>query len=163
MTTNAAADTLTVELRDAEAHLDTAKAAHRAVPARFPLGQVTPGQQVLDVRTKLITHAIRIAAFNTATALAQPWASTPVTPARTTEPTPWFADLTGNGDIDPGNGDIDPGNGVLTVRLDPCPRVALSPLSRNCVSTSLPPRLPISWVCVAWMSLSMSNRPPRRP
>jgi len=34
------------------------------VPARLPLGQVSPGQQLLDVQTKVITHAIRIAAFH---------------------------------------------------------------------------------------------------
>jgi hypothetical protein len=30
----------------------------------LPLGQVSPGQQLLDVQTKVITHAIRIAAFH---------------------------------------------------------------------------------------------------
>src|ERR1035437_8081420 len=69
--TNADHDRLTTDLRDAEAAQDTAQHAHRAVPARRPLGQVTPGQQVLDIQTKLISHAIRIAAFNTATALAR--------------------------------------------------------------------------------------------
>src|ERR1019366_3515325 len=58
-------------LRDAEADLDTAQETHRVIPARLPLGQVAPGQQVLDIQTKLITHAIRIAAFNTATTLAR--------------------------------------------------------------------------------------------
>ena len=32
---------------------------------------VNPGQQVLDVETKLLTHALRIAAFNTITGLAR--------------------------------------------------------------------------------------------
>ena len=64
-------DDLTAELRAADAALDGAQEAHRAVPARLPLAQVNPNQQVLDVQTKLITHAIRIAAFNTATALAR--------------------------------------------------------------------------------------------
>ena len=69
--TNAAHDRLTADLHDAQSNLNTAQGAHRAVPGRLPLGQVNPGQQVLDVQTKLITHAIRIAAFNTATALAR--------------------------------------------------------------------------------------------
>src|SRR5665647_2437904 len=69
--TNADHDRLTADLRAAESNLDTAQGAHQAVPARLPLGQVNPGQQVLDVQTKLISHAIRIAAFNTATALAR--------------------------------------------------------------------------------------------
>jgi hypothetical protein len=42
--------------------------AHSQVPARLPLVPVNPGQQVLDLPTKLPTHAIGIAAFNTATA-----------------------------------------------------------------------------------------------
>src|SRR5665647_845384 len=69
--TNADHDRLTTDLRDAEAALDTAQHAHRAAAARLPLAQVNPGQQVLDIQTKLISHAIRIAAFNTATALAR--------------------------------------------------------------------------------------------
>ena len=56
--TNADHDALTADLRAARADLDTAQAAHRGVPARLPLAQVNPGQQVLDVQTKLITHAI---------------------------------------------------------------------------------------------------------
>ena len=32
---------------------------------------MNPGQQILDVETKLLTHAIRIAAFNTITTLAR--------------------------------------------------------------------------------------------
>lgn len=69
--TNTDHDTLTADLRAARADLDAAQAAHRAVPARLPLGQVNPGQQVLDIQTKLISHGIRIAAFNTATTLAR--------------------------------------------------------------------------------------------
>src|SRR5680860_1392317 len=40
--TNADHDELTADLRDAEAALDTAQAAHRGVPARLPLAQVNP-------------------------------------------------------------------------------------------------------------------------
>jgi hypothetical protein len=69
--TNAEHDRLTADLRAAQSFLDTAQHAYRAIPARLPLGQVNPGQQVLDIQTKLITHAIRITAFNTATALAR--------------------------------------------------------------------------------------------
>jgi hypothetical protein len=69
--TNTDHDRLTADLRAAESDLDTAQAVHRAIPARLPLAQVNPGQQVLDIQTKLISHAIRIAAFNTATALAR--------------------------------------------------------------------------------------------
>src|SRR5664279_2422122 len=64
--TNTDHDKLTADLRAAESNLDTAQHEHRTIPARLPLGQVNPGQQVLDIQTKLITHAIRIAAFTTA-------------------------------------------------------------------------------------------------
>jgi len=113
--TNAAHDGLTADLRDAEADLNTAQAAHRAVPARLPLGQVNPGQQVLDVQTKLITHAIRIAAFNTATALARAIrVHTGYARANDEAHALVRQALTGSGDIDPGDG-------VLTVRFDPLP------------------------------------------
>jgi hypothetical protein len=113
--TNTDHDRLTTDLRDAEAALDTAQATHRAVPARLPLAQVNPGQQVLDIQTKLITHAIRIAAFNTATALARD-VRVHTSYARANHEAHALVRqaLTGSGDIDPGNG-------TLTVRLDPLP------------------------------------------
>jgi hypothetical protein len=113
--TNQDHDSITADLRQAEADLDGAQAAHRAVPTRLPLAQVNPGQQVLDTQTKLLTHAIRMAAFNTATALARA-----------------IRVYTGYARADDeahnlvrqvltGSGDIDPSDGVLTVRLDPLP------------------------------------------
>ena len=113
--TNTDHDKLTAGLRAAEADLDTAQGAHRAVPARLPLGQVNPGQQVLDIQTKLISHAIRIAAFNTATALARDIrVHTGYARANHEAHALIRQALTGSGDIDPGNG-------TLTVRLDPLP------------------------------------------
>ena len=113
--TNTDHDTLTADLRDAEATLDTAQGAHRAVPARLPLGEVNPGQQVLDIQTKLITHAIRMAAFNTATALARDIrVHTGYARANHEGHTLVRQALTGSGDIDPGDS-------VLTIRLDPLP------------------------------------------
>jgi transposase len=113
--TNADHNRLTADLRDAEAPLDTAQATHRAVPARLPLAQVNPGQQVLDIQTKLISHAIRIAAFNTATALARAIrVHTGYARANQEAHTLARQALTGSGDIDPHDG-------VLTVRLDPLP------------------------------------------
>ena len=113
--TNQVHDAITADLRQAEADLDGAQAAHRAVPTRLPLAKVNPGQQVLDTQTKLLTHAIRMAAFNTATALARA-----------------IRVYTGYARADDeahnlvrqaltGSGDIDPSDGVLTVRLDPLP------------------------------------------
>ena len=113
--TNADHDTLTADLRGAEADLDTAQATHRDVPARMPLAQINPGQQVLDVQTKLITHAIRIAAFNTATTLARAVrVHTGYARANHEAHTLVRQALTGSGDIDPSDG-------TLTVRLDPLP------------------------------------------
>ena len=81
----------------------------------MPLGQVNPGQQVLDVQTKLITHAIRIAAFNTATALARAIrVHTGYARANHEAHALVRQALTGSGDIDPGDG-------TLTIRLDPLP------------------------------------------
>jgi len=113
--TNAAHDGLTADLRHAEVDLDGAQAAHRAVPARLPLSQVNPGQQVLDTQTKLLTHAIRMAAFNTITALARGVrVYTGYARANDEAHNLVRQALTGSGDIDPGDG-------VLTVRLDPLP------------------------------------------
>jgi transposase len=113
--TNTAHDKLTADLRAAETFLDAAQAAHRAIPARLPLAQVNPGQQVLDVQTKLISHAIRIAAFNTATALARAIrVHTGYARANHEAHALIRQALTGSGDIDPRDG-------TLTIRLDPLP------------------------------------------
>jgi hypothetical protein len=69
--TNEAHNTITAPLRTAETALEDAKTAHRAVPVRIRLGDIAPGQLVLDTETKLLTHAVKTAAFNTATALAR--------------------------------------------------------------------------------------------
>jgi hypothetical protein len=113
--TNADHDALTADLRAAESDLNGAQETHRQVQARLPLAQVNPGQQVLDVQTKLITHAIRIAAFNTATALARAIrVHTGYARAGDEAHALVRQALTGSGDIDPGDG-------VLTVHLDPLP------------------------------------------
>ena len=56
---------INTDVHTAEKALDAALAAHAAIPARLPLSDVNPGQQFLDTETKLIHHAIRIAAYNT--------------------------------------------------------------------------------------------------
>jgi len=63
-------NTINADAHTAQATLDAALAAHQAIPARLPLSQVNPGQMVLDTETKLIHHAIRIAAYNTMRFLA---------------------------------------------------------------------------------------------
>jgi hypothetical protein len=56
--TNAMINTITADVQTDEKKLDAALAAHKAIPARLPLAQVHPGQQVLATETKLIHHAI---------------------------------------------------------------------------------------------------------
>ena len=53
------------------AGLQAAQDAAAAVPARIRLGQIAPDMVRLDTETKQITHAIRMAAYNTETALAR--------------------------------------------------------------------------------------------
>ena len=114
--TNTEHDRITADLRAAETALRHAQAAHRELPARLPLAQVNPGQQALDTDTKLITHAIRIAAFNTATALARDLrVHTGYARAHHEAHTLIRHALTGSGDLDPTTPD------VLTVALDPMP------------------------------------------
>jgi hypothetical protein len=125
--TNQAHDALTADLRQAERVLDAAQAAHKAIPARLPLAGVSPGQQVLDTQTKLITHAIRMTAFNIDTALARA-----------------VRVYTGYARADDeahnlirqaltSSGDIHPAGGFLTVRLDPLPtRRATTAIAELC-------------------------------
>jgi hypothetical protein len=91
-------------------------------PEPWPLGEINPGQQVLDIQTKLITHAIRIAAFNTATTLA-----------RAVRVHTSYARASHEAHALTGSGDIDPHDGVLTVRLDPLPtRRATTAIAELC-------------------------------
>ena len=125
--TNAEVDRLTADLRAAESNLGTAQHAHRAVPARLPLGQVNPGQQVLDIQTKLITHAIGIAAFDTATTLARA-VRVHTGYARANHETHTLIRQ-----VLTGSGDIDPSDGFLSIRLDPLPtRRATTAIAELC-------------------------------
>jgi len=113
--TNTMINTITAEVHTAQTALDTALAAHQAIPARLPLSQVKPGQQVLDTETKMIHHAIRIAAYNTAQSLARAiLTDTSYTRADDEAHTLIRTALAGSGDIIP-DGD------TLHIRLDPLP------------------------------------------
>jgi len=91
--------------------LDAARAAAKAVPAKIPLSQHNPDMVKLDAQTKLITHAIRMAAYNAETILARALnghyaragdeAYALIREALTA------------------SGDIIPDGGILTIRLDP--------------------------------------------
>jgi hypothetical protein len=51
--------------------LADAKEASRETPSHLPLGQVRPGSRLLETERKLLTHAIRMSAYNTESALAR--------------------------------------------------------------------------------------------
>jgi len=111
--TNTMINTINTDVHTAQATLDAALTAHQALPARLPLAQVHPGQQVLDTETKLIHHAIRIAAFNTAQSLARAiLTDTGYTRGDDEAHTLIRTALAGSGDIIP-DGD------TLHIRLDP--------------------------------------------
>ncbi|MCZ2405094.1 hypothetical protein IV498_18530, partial [Paenarthrobacter sp. Z7-10] len=114
--TNAMANAVNAPLSDAGAALDRAETVHKEIPARVPLGELAPGQQILDTDVKLITHAIRMAAFNTATTLARE-IRTNTGYARATQEAHTLTRqaLTNSGDIDTTT------PGYLTIRLDPLP------------------------------------------
>jgi hypothetical protein len=108
-------DTINADVHDAEATLDAALAAHHAIPARLPLAQVNPDQQILDTETKLIHHAIRIAAYNTTQSLARAIVTdTGYTRADDEAHTLIRTALAGSGDIIPDHH-------TLHIRLDPLP------------------------------------------
>jgi hypothetical protein len=51
--------------------LTAAEAASRNTPSHLPLGQVRPGSRLLETERKLLTHAIRMSAYNSESALAR--------------------------------------------------------------------------------------------
>ena len=69
--TNQALARLDAPVDAARRDLQAAQAAARAVPAKIPLSEHNPDMVKLDTETKLITHAIRMAACNTETILAR--------------------------------------------------------------------------------------------
>ena len=46
-------NTINTDVHTAETTLDTVLAAHQALPARLPLAEVHPGQQVLDTESRV--------------------------------------------------------------------------------------------------------------
>ena len=95
----------------ARRELGATQAAAKATPAKIPLSQHSPGQVRLETETKLITHAIRMAACNAETILARALHGHY---ARAADEA--FALIR---EALTASGDIIPGDGVLHVRLDP--------------------------------------------
>ncbi|WP_449372225.1 putative transposase [Arthrobacter psychrolactophilus] len=69
--TSAMHNQATAPLWEAESALIAAEKAHKKIPAKLRLGDLSPGQQVLDTETKMIHTGIRMAAYNTAMTLAR--------------------------------------------------------------------------------------------
>jgi hypothetical protein len=69
--TNQQLNELNAPVRAAYDELEAAEAAAAATPARVRLGDLAPDMVRLDAETKQITHAIRMAAYNTETILAR--------------------------------------------------------------------------------------------
>ena len=109
--TNQALAKLDAPVAAARRKLEEAQAAAKATPAKIPLSEHNPGMVRLDTETKLITHAIRMAACNAETILARALdghysragdeAYALIRETLTT------------------SGDIIPAGGTLTIRLDP--------------------------------------------
>jgi transposase-like protein len=109
--TNATLARLDAPVDAARRKLQAAQAAAKAIPAKIPLSQHNPDMVKLDAETKLITHAIRMAAYNAETILARALNGT-YARAGDEAYTLIREALTASGDIIPGDG-------TLTVRLDP--------------------------------------------
>ena len=71
MITNTTLARLDAPVQAARRDLDAAKTAARTIPAKIPLAEHNPAMVKPDTETKLITHAIRMAACNTETILAR--------------------------------------------------------------------------------------------
>lgn len=113
--TNTVINTINADTHAAQATLDAALAAHQEIPARLPLAEVNPAQQALDTETKLIHHAIRIAAYNTTRSLVRAIVTdTGYTRADDEAHTLIRTALGGSGDIIP-----DHDTATLHIRLDP--------------------------------------------
>jgi len=69
--TNQMINALDAPVEAAHRELQAAQDAAAAVPARIRLGQIAPDMVRLEAEVKQITHAIRMAAYNTETALAR--------------------------------------------------------------------------------------------
>jgi transposase-like protein len=69
--TNQMINALDAPVQAAYRELDEADTAAAATPARVPLGTLAPDMMRLEAEVKQITHAIRMTAYNTETALAR--------------------------------------------------------------------------------------------
>src|SRR5262245_57503263 len=109
--TNQMINALAAPVEAAWRELDEADQAAAAIPARIPLGTLSPDMARLEAETKQITHAIRMAAYNAETALAR---ALDGHYARAADEA--YAVIREALAV---SGDIQPGHGELLIRLDP--------------------------------------------
>jgi hypothetical protein len=109
--TNQVINVLAAPVEAACRELDEADQAAAAIPARVPLGALSPDMVRLDAEVKQITHAIRMAAYNAETALARALHGHY---ARAADEA--YAVIREALAV---SGDIQPGDGELLIRLDP--------------------------------------------
>lgn len=109
--TNPQLNALNAPAEAALAALDAARAAAAATPPRIRLGDLAPDSMILDTEVKLITHAIRMAAFNAKATLARALNGHY---ARAEDEA--YAVIR---EALAGSGDIQPAGGQLRVRLGP--------------------------------------------
>ena len=108
---NQVINALGVPVEAAYLELEQAERAAAAVPARVPLGMLSPDMVRLEAEVKQITHAIRMAAYNAETALAR---AVDGHYARAGDEA--YALIR---EALTASGDIIPGPGQLLIRLDP--------------------------------------------
>jgi len=109
--TNQMINALDAPVEAAHRELEAAGDAAAAVPARIRLGEIAPDMVRLEAEVKQITHAIRMAAYNAETALAQALHGHY---ARAGDEA--YALIR---EALAASGDIRPGDGQLLIRLDP--------------------------------------------
>jgi transposase-like protein len=109
--TNAMLARLDIPVDAARRSLDAAQAEARATPAKIPLREHNPDLVRLEAQAKLITHAVKMAAFNTETSLARALNGSY---ARAGDEA--YALIR---EALHASGDIIPGDGTLTIRLSP--------------------------------------------
>ncbi|AIY00147.1 hypothetical protein ART_0548 [Arthrobacter sp. PAMC 25486] len=106
-------------LWEAENVLIAAEKAHKKIPAKLHLGELNPGQQVLDTEVKMIHTGIRMAAYNTAMTIAREIRTNTGYRRANQEAHALMRQMFNQ------TGDIDTSEpGHLTIRLDPLPTKA---------------------------------------
>ncbi|MGP5690694.1 putative transposase [Glutamicibacter ardleyensis] len=126
--TNKMLNELNAPVLAAEKQLVQASKEYQAIAAKLPLGEVNPGQQVLESELKQVLHAFRMAAYNVMMMLATQVRTQTGLKAASKEAHVFVRQaLKLTGDLDPRE------DGVLEVALDPLPtRRATEALGELC-------------------------------